>query len=451
MFNRLNIVKSKMVVLFMHCSDLIYSITKILFQTSVDRNAGNQYTTAQQVSRINRLSSARNQTLSAGSQYQNRSQTSSENIQYVSRNPDNCLNPSRVQMVPGGGQFPVRNQHLPGPGPGQQPQSVPPQHQHLSKQGQEIVNQKVQQVIQQVQVPLSKPDTAVPQSFSNTGQQNDIHRNQMQFQGQGSQNTQYRPQLPSSQGQHANFNYQFVTGNSVQLPNNSNLQQPQHHQPYDNTAYHQNQGQQGQMLPSNQGVARTQMNVIIGTQSPEQDLGMQGSQNHRRHQISLTSPSENQVHQENQNLVGNQGHGGIQINVQATSKSQETHLGLSGNQSSQRHHTTMTVPPETEGHQQGLNKLPSNIGQGGNVTVISQDQEQQHVLSDSQRLQSTLNSTQGGQGHVDDSVEMVEVEDDDIPHLQQVHGSCVLCGKFSLYLCSDCKNVWYCSPACQVS
>jgi len=39
---------------------------------------------------------------------------------------------------------------------------------------------------------------------------------------------------------------------------------------------------------------------------------------------------------------------------------------------------------------------------------------------------------------------------EDMAHLQQIHGRCVLCGKYSLYLCSSCKKIWYCSPECQV-
>ncbi|KAK3592653.1 hypothetical protein CHS0354_034731 [Potamilus streckersoni] len=35
-------------------------------------------------------------------------------------------------------------------------------------------------------------------------------------------------------------------------------------------------------------------------------------------------------------------------------------------------------------------------------------------------------------------------------HLQQINGSCVMCGNFSLYLCSCCKKMWYCSPRCQL-
>lgn len=56
--------------------------------------------------------------------------------------------------------------------------------------------------------------------------------------------------------------------------------------------------------------------------------------------------------------------------------------------------------------------------------------------------QSVKNSTQSqSEGQVDG----------DLPHLQQVHGECFMCGKYSLYLCSNCKEIWYCSPECQVS
>ena len=33
---------------------------------------------------------------------------------------------------------------------------------------------------------------------------------------------------------------------------------------------------------------------------------------------------------------------------------------------------------------------------------------------------------------------------------QHIFGSCIMCGKFSLYLCSTCQNIWYCSQQCQV-
>ena len=44
-----------------------------------------------------------------------------------------------------------------------------------------------------------------------------------------------------------------------------------------------------------------------------------------------------------------------------------------------------------------------------------------------------------------------DLEQGDMPHRQQVNGTCVLCGRYSLYLCSNCKKIWYCSPECQVS
>lgn len=40
---------------------------------------------------------------------------------------------------------------------------------------------------------------------------------------------------------------------------------------------------------------------------------------------------------------------------------------------------------------------------------------------------------------------------EELPDIQQIHGECVMCGKYSLYLCSSCKKLWYCSPTCQVS
>lgn len=51
-------------------------------------------------------------------------------------------------------------------------------------------------------------------------------------------------------------------------------------------------------------------------------------------------------------------------------------------------------------------------------------------------------------GSTDQEVEVKE--DMEMAHLQQIHGRCILCGKYSLYLCSSCKKIWYCSPQCQV-
>lgn len=33
---------------------------------------------------------------------------------------------------------------------------------------------------------------------------------------------------------------------------------------------------------------------------------------------------------------------------------------------------------------------------------------------------------------------------------QHIFGNCIMCGKFSLYLCSTCQSIWYCSQQCQV-
>lgn len=121
---------------------------------------------------------------------------------------------------------------------------------------------------------------------------------------------------------------------------------------------------------------------------------------------------------------------------------------LLGNiQQSQQQHTYVDIPYQQ--NQQGQ-KLSGNQGNAGDQVNVNIALQNQNSLPGNQRHQMTLNSPLEGQGHVNDQCsEVVEIEDDDIPHIQQVHGSCVLCGKFSLYLCSTCKNVWYCSPACQ--
>ena len=72
-------------------------------------------------------------------------------------------------------------------------------------------------------------------------------------------------------------------------------------------------------------------------------------------------------------------------------------------------------------------------------------------LAANQINQSAASNTQalGSQGQKEGQDESKVVEE--LPHLQQVHGECVMCGKYSLYLCSNCKKIWYCSPECQVS
>ena len=95
--------------------------------------------------------------------------------------------------------------------------------------------------------------------------------------------------------------------------------------------------------------------------------------------------------------------------------------------------------------------LPGKQMNQVNPIFVDQEQNQQLPGNQSQHGQTievdAINRKIEGEN---ECIEIVDVAEDSIPHLQQVHGSCVLCGKFSLYLCSTCKRVWYCSPACQV-
>lgn len=67
--------------------------------------------------------------------------------------------------------------------------------------------------------------------------------------------------------------------------------------------------------------------------------------------------------------------------------------------------------------------------------------------SGTSNIKSSSNLDQSKSQEKINSVPLVE---ENMPHLQQVHGECVMCGKYSLYLCSNCKKIWYCSPDCQV-
>ncbi|XP_045171426.2 uncharacterized protein LOC123533706 [Mercenaria mercenaria] len=77
------------------------------------------------------------------------------------------------------------------------------------------------------------------------------------------------------------------------------------------------------------------------------------------------------------------------------------------------------------------------------------------VVATNQIHQSADNNTQvspsGSKGQSEGQVESKVTEEEELPHLQQVHGECVMCGKYSLYLCSNCKKIWYCSPECQLT
>ncbi|XP_069134954.1 serine-rich adhesin for platelets-like isoform X1 [Argopecten irradians] len=45
----------------------------------------------------------------------------------------------------------------------------------------------------------------------------------------------------------------------------------------------------------------------------------------------------------------------------------------------------------------------------------------------------------------------VVIQRDNPPHLQQINGNCKVCGKSAMFLCSSCKQVWYCSQTCQLN
>ncbi|XP_052797419.1 uncharacterized protein LOC128229674 isoform X2 [Mya arenaria] len=83
----------------------------------------------------------------------------------------------------------------------------------------------------------------------------------------------------------------------------------------------------------------------------------------------------------------------------------------------------------------------------------------ENVSTDLSETEKTLDKTETTESEVQSKSDLtVEVEEpeekskrEELPHLQQIHGRCVLCGKYSLYLCSNCKKIWYCSPGCQLS
>lgn len=110
------------------------------------------------------------------------------------------------------------------------------------------------------------------------------------------------------------------------------------------------------------------------------------------------------------------------------------------------------------------NKQPVKQKQGLlNETLQSGSVKGKNIPSEStENYRKNSNETIEKQGVKEESGPIEIIEDDidtkdavkmdvDMPHLQQIHGRCVLCGKYSLYLCSSCKKIWYCSPKCQVS
>ena len=365
----------------------------------------------------------RNQNVPYNTTYVNRNPISSQNNRSQNSGSQNIM--YQETLVPG------TQQQLPR----QQPLAVP------QYQG----NQNIQN---QRQVP-ARQNYVVSSSNSRHG---DSSRQHIHPVDEG-QSSQYKQQLLSNQ--------QMVTNNRNQFSNDSNHsnQSQFQQQQYGNNSYKQQESQHGQNLSSNQGHARNQMTVSV-------DPNLPSNQGHARNQMTVNvdpNMPSNHGHARNQmtvsvdpNLPSNQGHARNQMTVSVDPN-------LPSNQGHARNQMTVSVDPNlpsNQGHARNqitVNvdpNLPSNESHARNQITVNVDPqvlELSQPLPDNQgyqRNEMTLTSTRSQcQG---DTVEVIEVEEDDFPHLQQVHSNCVLCGKFSLYLCSTCKEVWYCSPACQV-
>ena len=212
------------------------------------------------------------------------------------------------------------------------------------------------------------------------------------------------------------------------------------------------QYQTNQNIPNQRQMPASQSYIVVsGGQEPTRLPIRQGQKSHHKQQLLGNQPMMNV----NGNQFSNNSNHGNQLQVQ-----QQEY----GNDYKQQETQPDQMLPSNQGHgnQMGVNGDPDiivqtqplndNLGHTGkpiHIDVDTQIIEQPQQLADNQGHQRNVTALTSPRGQ-GDTVEVIEVEEEDYPHLQQVHSSCVLCGKFSLYLCSNCKEVWYCSPACQV-
>ena len=187
------------------------------------------------------------------------------------------------------------------------------------------------------------------------------------------------------------------------------------------------------ILSAGQGQSSRYKQQLLSNQPIVNDSGNQFSndRNHDNQPVQQQFGNNSYKQQETQHdhmLPSNQGHARNQVSVNTDPEVLVQTHPIPFNQGHARNPVSVNVDPQVLEQSQ---PLPDNQGHPRNVTALTSPSSQ-------------------GQGQ-SNTVEVIEVEEDDFPHLQQVHSSCVLCGKFSLYLCSNCKEVWYCSPTCQVS
>ncbi|KAH3891322.1 hypothetical protein DPMN_015416, partial [Dreissena polymorpha] len=98
-------------------------------------------------------------------------------------------------------------------------------------------------------------------------------------------------------------------------------------------------------------------------------------------------------------------------------------------------------PGDSEGGGPGMSEGESHMVSEGSGSKVREGGD--HQVSEG--IDPCM--SEGGSPRVIEGGNMEE----DTPHLQQIHGRCVLCSKYALYLCSSCKKIWYCSPHCQLA
>ncbi|VDI43488.1 Hypothetical predicted protein [Mytilus galloprovincialis] len=109
-------------------------------------------------------------------------------------------------------------------------------------------------------------------------------------------------------------------------------------------------------------------------------------------------------------------------------------------------------------HQQMIHQPPGSAArfQQAKVQQIIQQQQQQIQQQQQQQQENCgpdMLSTKA-QGMISNSQQVVHgsgmPQQEAGSKAQHIFGNCIMCGKFSLYLCSTCQSIWYCSQQCQL-
>ncbi|XP_060067383.1 uncharacterized protein LOC132547616 [Ylistrum balloti] len=123
---------------------------------------------------------------------------------------------------------------------------------------------------------------------------------------------------------------------------------------------------------------------------------------------------------------------------------------LSNNVPRVTHHQHLNNRPEsavrahTAVQQATLPNKPTNVLSNNNGTSTNYGQvHTSSTIQPSARYTQDLPTTSGYSSSV--------VQQEAPPQLQQINGNCKVCGKTAMFLCSNCKLIWYCSQACQLN